>query len=263
MFSRKQVTETARNISDRLGNEGYSFASVNAVPEIDEVERKVDLTFYVDSGKRVYVRRINFRGNSKTRDEVLRREMRQMEGAWVSTGAIERSKVRLNRLGFFESVDVETPVVPGTTDQVDVDFTVVERPSGNLLLGAGYSESQGAVFDISVTEENVLGTGNRLRASLNTSDVSRDISLSWFNPYWTLDGVSRGFDVYNRRTDASDANLADYDLDQIGAGVTFGIPVSELTRVNVGVEVEETDFSSVPPPPTKSGRFEASTEVSS
>ena len=242
VFSRKQVTETARNISDRLGNEGYSFASVNAVPEIDEAERKVDLTFYIDSGKRVYVRRINFRGNSKTRDEVLRREMRQMEGAWVSTGAIERSRVRLNRLGFFESVDVETPVVPGTTDQVDVDFAVVERPSGNLLLGAGYSESQGPVFDISVTEENVLGTGNRLRASLNTSDVSRDISLSWFNPYWTLDGVSRGFDVYNRRTDASDANLADYDLDQIGAGVTIGIPVSELTRVNVGVKVEETAF---------------------
>ena len=242
VFSRKQVTETTRNIGDRLGNDGYSFASVNAVPEIDEAEKRVDLTFYVDSGKRVYVRRINFSGNSKTRDEVLRREMRQMEGAWISTGAIERSKVRLNRLGFFESVDIETPVVPGTTDQVDVDITVGERPSGNLLLGAGYSESQGAVFDISITEENVLGTGNRLRASLNTSQVSRDISLSWFNPYWTIDGVSRGFEVYNRRTDASDANLADYDLDQIGAGATFGIPVSEFTRVNVGLKVEQTDF---------------------
>ena len=242
VFSRKRVTETARRIADRLGNEGYSFANVNAVPEIDDAEQQVDLTFFVDPGQRVYVRRINFKGNTKTRDEVLRREMRQMESGWMSTEAIERSRVRLNRLGFFESVDVETPAVAGASDQVDVDFTVVERPSGNLLLGAGYSDSQGTVFDISVTEENVLGTGNRLRASFDTSKVSRDISVSWLNPYWTVDGVSRGIDVYNRRTDASDANLADYDLDQIGAGVTFGIPISEFTRVNVGFKAEQTDF---------------------
>ena len=241
-FSRKHVTETARRIGSRLGDEGYSFANVNAVPEIDEAEQKVDLTFFVDPGQRVYVRRINFKGNTKTRDAVLRREMRQMESAWISTEAVERSRVRLNRLGFFESVAVETPAVPGASDQVDVDFTVVERPSGNLWLGAGYSDSQGVLFDISVTEENVFGTGSRLRASLNTSDVSRDISVSWLNPYWTIDGVSRGFDVYNRRTDASDANLADYDLDKLGAGVTFGIPISEFVRVNVGFNAEQTDF---------------------
>ena len=242
VFSRKDVTETARSINERLGSEGYSFANVNAVPEIDDAGKTVDLTFYVDPGRRVYVRRINFKGNAKTRDEVLRREMRQMEGGWISTGAIERSRVRLNRLGFFESVDVETPAVPGAPDQVDVDFTVAERPSGNLLIGAGYSDSQGTVFDVSVTEENVLGTGNRLSVSFDTSQVSRDLSVSWLNPYWTVDGISRGIDVYNRRTDASDANLADYDLDQIGAGMTFGIPVSELTRVNVGFNVERTDF---------------------
>ena len=243
VFSRKDVTETARRLGDRLGNEGYSFANVNAVPEIDDAENKVDLTFFVDPGQRVYVRRINFSGNTKTRDEVLRREMRQMEGGWISTEAIERSRIRLNRLGFFESVDVETPAVPGRTDQVDVDFTVVERPTGNLLLGAGYSDSQGAVFDISVAEENVFGAGNRLQASFNTSSVSRDISVFWLNPYWTVDGVSRGFEIYNRRKDASDANLADYDLDQIGAGITFGIPVTELTRVNVGLNAERTDFT--------------------
>ena len=241
-FSRKHVTETARRIGSRLGNEGYSFANVNAVPEIDEAEQKVDLTFFIDPGQRVYVRRINFKGNTKTRDEVLRREMRQMESAWISTEAVERSRIRLNRLGFFESVAVETLAVPGASDQVDVDFTVVERPSGNLWLGAGYSDSQGALFDISVTEENVFGTGNRLRASLNTSKVSRDISVSWLNPYWTIDGVSRGIDVYNRRTDASDANLADYDLHKTGAGVTFGIPISELVRVNVGFNAEQIDF---------------------
>ena len=255
-FSRKHVTETARRIGNRLGTEGYSFANVNAVPEIDEAQKRVDLTFFVDPGKRVYVRRINFKGNAKTRDEVLRREMRQMESGWISTELVERSRVRLNRLGFFESVTVETPAVAGTSDQVDVDFTVVERPSGNLLLGAGYSDSQGAVFDISVTEENVLGGGNRLRASFNTSKVSRDISVSWLNPYWTVDGVSRGIDVYNRRTDASDANLADYELDQLGTGATFGIPISEFTRVNLGFNVEQTDFIVDPFPSREIRDFE-------
>ena len=246
VFSRKHATETVRRIGDRLGSEGYSFAEVNAVPELDDAGSAVDLTFYVDPGRRVYVRRINFKGNTKTRDEVLRREMRQMESGWISTEAIERSRIRLNRLGFFESVDVETSAVPGAPDQVDVDFTVAERPSGNLLLGAGFSDSQGTVLDISVTEENVLGTGNRLRASFNNSKVSRDISVSWLNPYWTVDGVSRGIEAYNRRTDASDANLADYDLDQIGTGVTFGIPVSEFTRINVGLNAEQTDFLAGP-----------------
>ena len=243
IFSRKSVTETVSNIGDRLGDEGYSFANVNAVPEIDDAQKKVDLTFYIDPGERVYVRRVNYKGNTKTRDEVLRREMRQIESAVISTEAIERSKVRLERLGFFESVNVETPPVPGAPDQVDVDFTVVERPSGNLLLGIGASQTQGAVLDINITEENFLGTGNRLRASFNNSRVNRDISLSWLNPYWTIDGVSRGIEVYNRRTDASDANLADYDLDDLGAGLTFGIPISEFTRVNVGLDVEQTDFT--------------------
>ena len=242
VFSRKQVTETTRSIGDRLGDDGYLYANVNAVPDIDVDSKQVDLTFYVDPGARVYVRRINFMGNSKTRDEVLRREMRQMESGWVSTGDLERSKIRLNRLGFFQSVNIETPAVPGASDQVDVDVEVVELPSGNLLLGAGFSESQGAILDISVTEENFLGSGNRLRAAFNNSRVNRDISVSWFDPYWTDDGVSRSLEVYNRRTDASDANLADYDLDEIGAGVTFGIPVSEFTRVSVGLELKQTGF---------------------
>ena len=256
VFSRKDVTETARRIGARLGDEGYSFANVNAVPEIDDEENRVDLTFFVDPGNRVYVRRINFKGNAKTRDEVLRREMRQMESGWISTEAIERSRIRLNRLGFFESVTVETPAVPGASDQVDVDFTVVERPSGNLLIGAGYSSSEGPVFDISVTDENVFGTGNRLSASFDTSDVSRDISVSWLNPYWTVDGVSRGFDAYIRRTDARDANLANYDLDRVGTGMTFGIPVSESTRVNVGFNVERADFRLGPSPSRELERFQ-------
>ncbi len=243
VFSRKTVTETARSIGGRLGDEGYAFASVNAVPEIDDAGKTVDLTFHIDPGRRIYVRRVNFKGNDKTRDEVLRREMRQIESAVISTEAIERSKVRLERLGFFESVDVDTPAVPGSPDQVDVDVTVVERPSGNLLLGVGYSQSLGTVLDLSVTEENFLGTGNRLRASFNNSKADRDISVSWLNPYWTVDGVSRGLEVYSRRTDASDAGLADYDLDEVGAGLTFGVPISEFMRVNVGLNLEQTAFT--------------------
>ena len=255
VFSRKNVTETVRNIADRLGDEGYSFANVNAVPEIDDAAERVDLTFFIDPGERVYVRRVNFRGNTKTRDEVLRREMRQIESGVISTEAIERSKVRLERLGFFESVDVETSAVPGAPDQVDVDFTVVEGPSGNLLLGAGVSQAEGGVLDISVTEENFLGTGNRLRAAFNNSKVNRDISFSWVNPYWTIDGVSRGIELYNRRTDASDANLADYDLDEIGAGLTFGVPISEFMRINVGLNVEQTDFVAGPSASDEIRRF--------
>lgn len=242
IFSRKDVTENARNIRSRLGNEGYAFANVNAVPEIDEDEKTVDLTFFVDPGRRIYVRRINFTGNDKTRDEVLRREMRQMESGWISTEAIARSRSRLSRLGIFDSVNVSTPAVPGVSDQVDVDVAVDERPSGNLLLGAGYSESQGALLEFSVTEDNVLGTGNRLGATINTSRVRREIAVSWLDPFWTVDGVSRSLEFYNRRTDARDANLADYDLDQTGAGVTFGVPVSEYTEVGLGVKVERSEF---------------------
>ena len=242
IFSRRQVTETSRSIGNRLGNEGYSFANVNAVPQIDEDDEVVDLTFYIDPGRRIYVRRIGFTGNDKTRDEVLRREVRQMEGGWISTEAIARSRLRLNRLGYFESVEVETRPVPGVSDQVDVEFSVKERPSGNILLGAGYSGAEGVLVELSVTEESVFGTGNRLRASYSNTDVRRDISFSWLNPYWTVDGVSREIEVYDRRTDASDANLADYQLDSIGAGATFGVPVSEYTRVNVGLGAEQTKF---------------------
>lgn len=243
VFSRKQVTETSTQITDRLGEEGYAFANINAVPEIDDEKKEVRLTFFVDPGKRVYVRRINFTGNTKTQDEVLRREMRQAEGGWISTPAIKRSKERLERLSFFEEVNVETPAVPGTTDQVDVDVTVKELPAGNLLIGAGFSQTQGVVLSTSVTQENFLGTGNRASFSFNNSEVNRNFGLGWFNPYWTDDGISRGFDAHYRKTNAEDANLADYDLDQLGGGVEFGIPISETNTVDFGLAFENTEFS--------------------
>ena len=242
IFSRKEVTETSSNLSEWLGNEGHAFANVNAVPEIDDEKKTVSLTFFMDPGKRVYVRRINFKGNNKTRDEVLRREMRQLEGAWISTGAVERSKVRLERLGYFESVNVETPAVPGTTDQVDVEFTVKEQPSGNLLLGAGFSQTQGVVLSIQLTQENFFGTGNRAALIFNNSDVNRNFTASWLNPYFTVDGVSLGVDAFYRKTDAFEANVADYTLDELGMSLTFGIPVSEYNRVDFGIVPQRTEF---------------------
>ena len=242
VFSRKLVTETSAEITDRLGEEGYAFANINAVPEIDDEKKQVQLTFFLDPGKRVYVRRIDFKGNTKTQDEVLRREMRQAEGGWISTPAIKRSKERLERLTYFEEVNIETPAVPGTTDQVDVDVTVKELPAGNLLIGAGFSQTQGVVLSTSVTQENFLGTGNRASFSFNNSEVNRNFGLGWFNPYWTDDGISRGFDAHYRKTNALDANLADYDLDQLGGGVTFGVPISETNTVDFGLNYEHTEF---------------------
>lgn len=242
VFSRKEITETTAALSERLGDDGYAFANINAVPEIDEDTKQVALTFFLDPGKRVYVRRINFEGNTKTRDEVLRREMRQLEGAWMSTGAVERSKARLERLGFFEEVNVETPAVAGTADQVDVNYTVVEAPAGNLLLGAGFSQTQGLIAQISVTQRNFLGTGNEFSVRFSNSKVNRNIGFSWLNPYWTDDGVSRGFDFYLRSIDAAKANLAKYDLNELGGGVNFGVPISEFNRLELGFNAQSTDI---------------------
>ena len=243
IFSRKNVTESSAAISGRFGADGYAFANVNAVPEIDQENQTVKLTFFVDPGKRVYVRRVNFKGNTKTRDEVLRREMRQLEGAWISTSAVERSKVRLDRLGYFEQVNVETPAVPGTTDQVDVDINVVEGASGNLQIGAGFSQSQGVVLSSSIAQENVFGTGHRVTINLNTSKVNRNIGVSWVNPYFTLDGVSLGVDTFYRSTDAENANVSDYTLDELGAGFSFGIPISEFNSISIGLTAQRTEFT--------------------
>ncbi|MCG3146372.1 MAG: Outer membrane protein assembly factor BamA [Gammaproteobacteria bacterium] len=241
-FSRKLVTESSKGITDRLGDEGYAFANVNAVPDIKNEEKTVALTYFIDPGKRTYVRRINFFGNTRTRDEVLRREMRQLEGAWISTSKINRSKVRLQRLGYFESVNVETPAVPGTADQVDVNFTVVERASGNLLLGLGFSQSQGVIFNSQVTQDNFLGSGKRLDFAFNNSDVNRTYRLGYMNPYWTVDGVSRGIHAGYRETDAADANVTQYNSEVINAGAEFGIPLTEFNTLNLGLDFENTQL---------------------
>jgi len=242
VFARAAITETTNNLTEKLGDHGYAFANVNAIPNIQEDERKVNLTFFVDPGKRVYVRRINFEGNTKTSDEVLRREMRQLEGAWISTKDVKKSQARLERLGFFEEVNIETPAVPGTTDQVDINVSVVERPSGNIMAGAGYSQSQGILLQGSVSQENFLGTGNRLSVVVNTSEVNSVLSFSYLNPYYTVDGVSRGFHARYREVDTTEDNISEYKLDEVSAGLNFGIPINELDSVNLGFSLEKMDF---------------------
>ncbi len=242
VFSRKEVTKSSSKISDRIGDEGYAFANVNSVPNINKENKTVEITYFVEPGKRAYVRRVNFTGNTKTRDEVLRREMRQLEGAWISTSKVERSKVRLQRLGYFKDVNVETPAVPGTSDQVDVNFTVEENPSGNLMLGLGFSQSQGIIFNSSVTQDNFLGSGKSISFAFNNSEVNRRFVLGYTNPYWTIDGVSRGFRVAYTKTDAGDANLARYESTNTVLGMNFGIPVSEHNYLRTYFDYESTEM---------------------
>ncbi len=228
VFSRKRVTDTVTRISNTLGNEGYAFANVNTVPDVDEKTREVDLTFFVDPGKRVYVRRINYAGNSKTRDQVLRQEMRQMEGGWFSAEKVERSRTRLQRLGFFEQVNVETPAVPGATDQVDVNYSVTEQPSGSISVGVGFSQTSGIILNGSISQDNFLGTGRSVSVAVNNSSYSSVYSFSYNNPYYTVDGISRGYGAFYRSTNANRANITYYSTDTFGGNVTYGFPIDEF-----------------------------------
>lgn len=243
IFSQKRVARTVSKLSDRLGDEGYAFANVNTVPDIDSKTQEVSLTFFIDPGKRVYVRRVNMSGNIKTSDNVLRREMRQMEGGWFSTKKVNRSKIRLDRLGFFEEVNLETPVVPGTTDQVDVNYKVSERPSGNFLASVGYSQSGGIILSGSINQDNFLGSGKRVGISANNSDVNTGFSLSYHNPYYSVDGVSRGFSLSSQKTNAAAANLANYltDVDQLST--TYGVPINENDRINFSLSYANTNLT--------------------
>lgn len=243
VFSRERLTETTKLISDRLGNEGYAFASINPVPEINRETNEVSFTLYIDPGKRVYVRRIGISGNTNTRDEVIRREMRQMESAWYSTDKITRSKQRIDKLGFFSEVQVDTPGVSGTTDQVDVEIKVTERATGNLTFGVGYSTAESVILTAGIAQNNIFGTGNALSFQVSTGSVNQIYSLSYTNPYSTDDGVSRGFDVYKRDVDASQLNsVAAYNTSTLGTGIRFGVPVTEYDTINYGLAFEQTSI---------------------
>ena len=247
VFVRDRLTETTKKIGDRLGNDGYAFANVNAVPELDREKSTVAFTLFVDPGRRVYVNRINVAGNTKTRDEVVRREVRQMEGAYYDAEKINRSRERLNRLGFFNEVNIETPSVPGTTDQVDVNVGVTEKPTGNVMLGAGFSSSEGLVLSGSVSQNNAFGTGNRVSAQINSGSVNKVYSLSFTNPYYTINGISLGYDIYRRDVDATSLDsVADYKTSTYGAGMRFGLPLNERDTISFGMAYEQTSISVEP-----------------
>jgi outer membrane protein insertion porin family len=250
VYSREKLTQSAKAVSDRLGSDGYAFANVNAVPEVDRANRQAAFTFYIDPGRRVYIRRINISGNVRTRDEVIRRELRQLEGAWYDATRIDRSKVRVVRLNFFEDVNIETPAVPGSPDQVDLDVTVTEKATGNLLAGVGYSSADGVVLSGSISQNNVFGTGNSVAASINTSRVNRTIALTFIEPYWTADGVSRAIEFYDKSVDPSSLPIAQYSSTTLGGALGFGVPITETDTINIGGRYEHTTlhlFDNSPP----------------
>ncbi len=242
IFNRQRLSESAKRMSDRLGVEGYAYASVNAIPEIDKTNRTVGFTYYVDPGRRVYVRRVNVVGNSRTRDEVIRRELRQLEASWYNFAQVERSKSRINRLDFFSSVNVETIPVAGQQDLVDLEVQVVEKSTGDIRAGVGYSSGDGLQLQGSFSHTNAFGSGNAMALQVNSSKVNRVYSLSWTNPYFSADGVSLGFDIFQRNYDATSTTIGAYKSATKGAGVRFGVPVSETDTVNFGLRAERTDL---------------------
>lgn len=243
VFSRKKMEQSVENITALLANIGYAFANVNPIPQIDRENRLVTINYFVDPGKRVYVRQITFVGNSGTKDEVLRREMRQFEGGWFSQAAIDRSKIRLQRLTYFESVNIETPAVPGTDDQIDVIVTITERAAGSFSIGLGFSQVQGLIASLSIQQDNFLGSGKRVGLSLSRSSIVKSFSVSYENPYWTEDGVSRGFYARYSEFDRAGANISTFTSTEVAAGVSFGIPLTEVDYLRAGIGIRSTDLN--------------------
>jgi outer membrane protein insertion porin family len=243
VFSREKLAASTKAIADRLGNEGYAFANANAIPNVDKEKRSVAFNIVVDPGRRVYVRRIDVAGNTKTRDEVVRREMRQLEGAFYDASKLQLSRRRIDRTGFFSEVTVETQPVEGSADQVDVVYTVKERPTGALLIGVGFSSVERLALSTSIRQANAFGTGKFISANINSGRVNTVYALSYHDPYYTIDGVSQGFDVYKRETDASSLSVGPYVTDALGGGVKFGYPISEITTVDFGFNVESVKLT--------------------
>jgi outer membrane protein insertion porin family len=242
-FSQQLVTTTEEYLTRRLGNEGYNFAKVTGIPEVNEGENTVAMKFFVDPGKRTYVRRISFKGNLKTHDDVLRREMRQMESAPASAAAIEQSRIRLERLGFFSRATVETPEVPGHDDLIDVEFEVEEQSSGSIGASFGFAQDAGLILGLNLQQDNFLGTGKRIGIGLNSSKYQDVYNFSYTNPYYTEDGVSRGFNIFYRKTDLDEVNIASYSTDTLGGAINFGYPIKETERLGFSFGVSNTDIS--------------------
>ncbi len=240
VFSQQLVTSTSEFMKQLLGNRGYFFAEVEGVPAIDEENKSVDITFFVEPGSRTYVNRISFTGNTNTADEVMRREMRQMEDAPASNAALEQSKVRMERLGYFSKVEFETTPVPGTTDQIDVAYTVEEQLSGSVGGSLGYGQVQGLVLSANLQQQNFLGTGKMIGVNAQTSSFSTNYSLNYFDPYYTIDGVSRGFSASYVKSDFAELNLASYSTNQINLSTTYGYQLSETQGLSFNIGYSNT-----------------------
>ena len=241
IYSQAQITQIEEYLVNLLGNEGYTFAEVTGNPEIDEDDQTVALLFVVQPGNRTYARKIQFNGNYLTNDEVLRREMRQFEGAWASDNLIEASKVRLERLGFFKEVAVETIPVAGSEDQVDIEFSVEEESTSSVGGSIGYSDF-GMNLGLNLSDNNFLGSGNRFNFGINKSIYQESYNVSFFDPYFTMDGVSRGYSIYFRETDYGEFNVANYLTNSQGLGVQFGYPISDTQRIGLNLNFDNTDI---------------------
>ncbi len=240
VYSGEKLADSTKKISERMGDFGYAFANVNAHPEMNKEKKEVAFTVLVDPGKRVYVRRINFSGNTGTRDEVIRREFRQFESSWYDGNKIRASRDRVDRLAYFKEVNIETPEVPGTSDQVDVNVSVTEKPTGNFMVGAGFSQSDKFTVSSSIQQTNFAGSGNTVGLDVNTSKLNRTVALSHVNPYFTEDGVSRSVEVFLRTTRPSLVSTGDYTVQTSGSNIRFGVPYSELDTIFFGVGLEHT-----------------------
>ncbi|ROZ76969.1 outer membrane protein assembly factor BamA [Ramlibacter sp. WS9] len=241
-YNADKVAETTKAFNDYFGNFGYAFANVEARPEIDRANNRVAFVLVAEPSRRAYVRRVNIAGNNRTRDEVIRREFRQFEASWYDADKIKRSRDRVDRLGYFKEVNIETSDVPGAPDQVDLTITIVEKPTGSLQLGAGFSSAEKLALSFSVKQENAFGTGNYLGVEVNTSKYNRTIAFSSVNPYFTPDGVSRAVDVYYRTSRPYEDQGGNYQIATAGAGLRFGIPFSELDTVFFGGALERTEI---------------------
>jgi outer membrane protein insertion porin family len=243
-FSQALMTASSELITRRFGNEGYTFAKVEGYPELNKEDKTAKVTFFLMPGMRAYVRRIEFRGNTKTQDEVLRREMRQMEGSSANNSLIDLSKVRLERLGYFKGVEVETIPVPGINDQIDVVYTVEEQPSGSVGASIGYAQGYGMVLGANLSENNFLGTGKKVTVAVNRSTYQDSLNLSFSEPYFTVDGVNVGYSIFSRETDYDKINVSSFSTNSKGANVSWGYPVSEVERIGFGVGFENLEIRS-------------------
>lgn len=242
IYSQAQITGIEEFFTNVLGNQGYAFAEVSGNPVIDDNSQDVKITFSVMPGKRTYTRKILFTGNNLTQDYVLRREMRQFEGAWSSDNSIESGKVRLERLGYFKEVNVETVPVVGTDDQIDVMYSVEEENTGSIGGNLGYSDF-GLMVGFNLQEQNFLGTGNTVAVGINKNVYSEQYNLSFLDPFATKDGVSLGYNAYFRETDYGEYNVANYLTNSNGIGVQYGWPISDTQRLNLSLTYDKTDIS--------------------